>query len=60
MWLVGYVNVSHERYSNLNSSPKMSCGVLECDVVMLQNYAYAFVIKHFYVIKKGRYLCRAL
>ena len=54
------MNVSHERDSNLNSSPKMSCGVLECDVVMLQNYAYAFVIKHFYVIKKGRYLCRAL
>ena len=23
---------------NLNSSPKMSHGVLECDVVMLQNY----------------------
>ena len=22
----------------LNISPKMSCGVLECDVVMLQNY----------------------
>ena len=23
---------------NLNISPKMSCGVLECDVVTLQNY----------------------
>ena len=23
---------------NLNASPKMSHGVLECDVVMLQNY----------------------
>ena len=24
--------------SNLNISPKMSYGVLECDIVMLQNY----------------------
>ena len=32
------VNVSHEMDSNLNISPKMSCGVLECDTVMLQNY----------------------
>ena len=23
---------------NLNISPKMSCGGLECDIVMLQNY----------------------
>ena len=23
---------------NLNISPKMSCGVLECDIVLLQNY----------------------
>ena len=23
---------------NLNISPKVSCGVLECDIVMLQNY----------------------
>ena len=23
---------------NLNISPKMSCGVLECDIVILQNY----------------------
>ena len=23
---------------NLTISPKMSCGVLECDIVMLQNY----------------------
>ena len=23
---------------NLNISPKMSCGMLECDIVMLQNY----------------------
>ena len=23
---------------NLNISPKMSCGVLECHIVMLQNY----------------------
>ena len=30
---------------NLNISPKMSHGVLECDIVMLQNYAHDFVIK---------------
>ena len=38
MWLVGDVNVSHEMHSNLNISPKISYGVLECDSVMLQNY----------------------
>ena len=38
VWLVGYVNVSHEIDNNLNISPKMSYGVLECDIVMLQNY----------------------
>ena len=38
---------------NLNISPKMSYGVLECDIVMLQNYMlYDFVIKYF-VIKRG-------
>ena len=37
-WLVGYVNVSHEMDCNLNVSLKMSYGVLECDVVMLQNH----------------------
>ena len=37
-WLVGYVNVSHGMGSNLNISPKLSHGVLECDNVMLQNY----------------------
>ena len=37
MWLAGYVNVSHEMDGNLNISPKMSHGVLECDIVMLQN-----------------------
>ena len=36
-WLVGYGNVSHEMDSNLNISPKMSCGVLEWDTVMLHN-----------------------
>ena len=25
-------------YFNLNITPKMSYGVLECDIVMLQNY----------------------
>ena len=37
VWLVGYMNVLHEMDSNLNISPKMSYGVLECDI-MLQNY----------------------
>ena len=32
------MNVSHEMDSNLNNSPKMSCGVLECTIVILQNY----------------------
>ena len=27
----------HERDGNLNVSPKMSHGVLECDIVVLQN-----------------------
>ena len=30
---------------SLNISPKMSCGVLECDIVMLQNYMLMLVIK---------------
>ena len=33
----GDVNASHKMDSNLNMSPKMSHGVLECDIVMLQN-----------------------
>ena len=37
MWLVGYMG--GVIYSlNLNISPKMSYGVFECDIVMLQNY----------------------
>ena len=38
VWLVGYVNVSHKMDSNLNISPKMSYGVLECDIVTLKSY----------------------
>ena len=38
VWLAGYVNVVHEMDSNLSISPKMSCGVFECDMVMLQNH----------------------
>ena len=34
----GYVNVSHEMDGNLNISPKISYGVLECDIAMLQNH----------------------
>ena len=33
----GHVNVSHEVDSHLHISPKMSHGVLQCDIVMLQN-----------------------
>ena len=36
---------------NLNISPKMSYGVLECDIVVTELHAYYFVIK------KGCYLC---
>ena len=32
------MNVSHEMDRNLNISPKMSYGVLECDIVMLHDY----------------------
>ena len=35
--MLEYVNVMHEVDSNLNISPKVSYGVLECDIVMLQN-----------------------
>ena len=34
---------------NLNISPKMAYGVLECDIVMLQNYMLDFVIKDFII-----------
>ena len=36
------LNVSHEMDKNLNTSPKMSYGVLECDIVMLQNCMLIF------------------
>ena len=36
-WPEGYVNVSLKD-SNLNISPKISNSVLECDIVLLQNY----------------------
>ena len=34
------MNVSHEMDNNLNISPKMPYSVLECDIVMLQNYIF--------------------
>ena len=37
---------------NLNVSPKMSYGVFECDIVMLQNYMIRFCNKIF-CNKKG-------
>ena len=51
--MVGYMNVSPEMDSNLNMSPKLSHGVLECGSAMLQNYVYDFVIQDFYVIHRG-------
>ena len=44
MWVIIYS-------FNLNISPKISHGVLECDILMLELHAYDFVIK------KGCYLC---
>lgn len=38
VWLAGHSCVSHEADSNLNLSPEMPRGVLECDVVRSQNY----------------------
>ena len=39
---------------HLNISPKMSYGVLECDIVMLQIYMLMiFIIKDFCSKKKG-------
>ena len=45
VWLVGYVNVSHDRDSNLNIVPKMPQGVLECDCYITELHAYDFVIQ---------------
>ena len=44
---------------NLNISPKMSHGVLECDIAVTELHAYDFAVKDF-VIKKGQYLCHTL
>ena len=44
---------------NLNISPKMSYGVLECDIVVTELHAHDFVIKDF-AIKKGHYLSQTL
>ena len=54
MRLAGYGNVSHEIDSSLNISPKMSHGVLECDIVML--HAYDFVIKDFVLKKRALFV----
>ena len=43
---------------NLNISPKMSCGVLECDVLRYRITCYDFVTENF-VIKKGGAICAA-
>ena len=39
---------------NLNISPKVSYGVLGCDIIVTELHGYDFVIK------KGRYLCQTL
>ena len=44
---------------NLNTSPKMSYGELECDIVMLQNYMLMICNKRF-CNKKWHYLCQTL
>ena len=45
---------------NMNISPKIVYGVLECDVATITElHAYDFVIKNF-VMKKERYLCWTL
>ena len=53
MWLVGYVNVSHEMDSNLDISPKMPYGCLSAMLLRyrIELYAYEFVIRDF-VIKR--------
>ena len=40
---------------NLNISPKMSHGVLQCDIVMLQNY---MLMSYDFVIKRGAIFAR--
>ena len=42
--------------SNMNISPKISHGVLECDIVVTKLHGYDFVIKDF-VIKQGGVIC---
>ena len=53
VWLAGYVNITHELDSNWNISPKMSHGVLECDIVTLQMTCLWFCNKRFLCNKKG-------
>ena len=38
VWLVGYMNVSHEMDNYLTVSPEMSYDVLKHAIVMLHNY----------------------
>ena len=58
--VVGGIIICVVIYSfNLNISPKMSYGVLECDSYVTEFPAYDFVIKDF-AIKNGRYLCQTL
>ena len=45
---------------NLNISPKMSYGVLECAIVILQNYMLIMIFNKRFCNKKGHYLCQTL
>ena len=46
---------------NVGISPKMSYGVLECDIVVLQNYMLMIFCKKIdFVIEEGCYLCQTL
>ena len=51
----GYMGVIIYSF-NLNISSKISYGMLEYDIVMLQNYMLMISLKDF-EIKKGHYLC---
>ena len=46
--------------SNLNISPEVSYDVLDCDIVMFQNYMLWFCNKRLCNKNSGRYWCRPL
>ena len=58
------MNISHEVDSKVNVSPQVSCGVLECAVVVLQIACLRFCNELFGVdyqlIKQEHYFCQTL